>query len=493
MAEPEKTKRPIVRRRMTPISTRYEARPDAVNETLRVNGLAPEQTAARAQAVEGQRRLSEQRARQQKIKRDQYRANRQAQDRANGIVFSIPMSDEQVDLAMQQEAQAANQPQLRQGYSESERQARRQAGLLYTQEDREQAKRLAEMHNASFFGSMVAPPISPEMAENNPGYVNQVVRGDAMVLPNAFLSGLSFGTPSASTAALNGVRQGWQAAGNFTTRATNAAVQGARAVKPVVTNPRWAMVTGGLTIPSMTEAYNGVEAGGPSSHGTGAWPWVVGGAALTAGGAYLFSRFKGKTPAIKDPTSPRYLTLWERHPVKNADRVRYQGYATRYNNAVATGDQAALDVLKTDFKKSPNATITQGSGKKAKEVPNPDYLSNTDLGLMIQNRTYPTPEGTFIYTPRQNAWRHVRNYSRVGLLGGAAGFGGYGAYQMFQGNDSVPPQPDNASVTMQSQQAENPSDTIVPKPRFDEAPVTTSTQNQLDSINQALFNGQSIQ
>lgn len=47
---------------------------------------------------------------------------------------------------------------------------------------------------------------------------------------------------------------------------------------------------------------------------------------------------------------------------------------------------------------------------------------------MIQNRTYPTPEGTFIYTPRQNAWRHVRNYSRVGLLGGAAGFGGYGAY-----------------------------------------------------------------
>ena len=282
MAEPDKRK-PITRRRMAPISMRYTAPADAVNETMRVSGLAPEQMAQRQMVVEENKRMKEQQAKQQQARRDQYRARRRAQDQSNGIILSLPMSDEQVDFAMAQEAHLANQPQFRQGYSESERQARRQAGLLYTQEDMEQAKRLAEAHNASFFGSMVAPPISPEMAERNPGYVQQVIRGDASVLPNAFISGLSFGTPSAGAAVANGVRQGWQTVGNVGTRAWNATVQGAKSAAPVVSNPRWAATTAAVTAPAIADANNPVAGDGGSTSGGEAIPYLLGATMLGAG------------------------------------------------------------------------------------------------------------------------------------------------------------------------------------------------------------------
>lgn len=254
MAESDNKKQPI-RRRMTPI-TQY-APADAVNEALRVSGAAPEQLAQRQAIVEGKRQVAEEQLRQQKARRDQYRARRQAQDKANGVILSLPMTDAQVDLAMTLEAQASNQPQLTQGYTDSEKQARRRAGVLHTSEDMEQAKKLAEAHNASFFGSMVAPPISSKMAEENPEYVRQVVKNDATVLPNAFISGLSFGAPSATAAIASGARQGWQTAGNVATKAWNAASQGVKSVAPVAINPRWVTTTAAATAPAIAEAANG--------------------------------------------------------------------------------------------------------------------------------------------------------------------------------------------------------------------------------------------
>ena len=287
MAEPEE-KRPIIRRRVAPLRGQYVVLPDAVNETMRVIEATPEQMAIKTQVAGRQRQLNEQQARQQKAKRDEYRARRQEQDRANGIIFSPPMSDQQVDLAIAQEITAASQPQFKQGYSESERQARRNAGLLYTQEDIEQAKRLAEAHNASFFGSMVAPTISPEMAEKNPEYVSQVVRGDAMVLPNAFISGLSLGAPSASAALGNGVRQGWQTAGNIGARVANAATQGAKAITPVVTNPRWATTAAAVTVPAVVDA--AVVAGDGGGSSSSYTPLILGTAATALGG---YGAYKG--------------------------------------------------------------------------------------------------------------------------------------------------------------------------------------------------------
>ena len=130
---------------------------------------------------------------------------------------------------------------------------------------------------------MVAPPISPEMAERNPEYVNQVVRGDAMVLPNAFMSGLSFGTPSASAAIASGAKQGWQTASNVGTKVLNATTQGAKAVAPVIVDPKWAATTAAFTVPAVANA--SVRAGdGRGSSGSYA-PLILG-TAVTALGGY---------------------------------------------------------------------------------------------------------------------------------------------------------------------------------------------------------------
>lgn len=332
MAEPNDERRPIVRRRMTPITTSYTAPADAVNETLRVSGMAPEQVAQRQAAVEGRRKLQEQQARQQKVRRDQYRARRQAQDKANGVISSLPMSDAEVDQAMTQEAYAARQPQLRQGYSESERQARRRAGLLYTQEDMEQAKRLAEAHNASFFGSMVAPPISPEIAERDPGYVQQVIRGDAMVLPNALVSGMSFGAPSASMALGKGIRQGWQTAGNVGTRVLNATAQGAKAVAPVVTSPKWIATTAAVTSPAVANAYESAVTAGDGGGSSGSYaPLILGTAATALSGYGAFRGFKTlkaadwNLRALKPGAQGRAIRAASKAPVTERGLIPYVG------------------------------------------------------------------------------------------------------------------------------------------------------------------------
>ena len=67
-------------------------------------------------------------------------------------------------------------------------------------------------------------------------------------------------------------------------------------------------------------------------------------------------------------------------------------------------------VLKTELGKSPQQTITQGTGKRAKTVDNPNFISNTDLGTMIQNRTYPAIEGFIIEPQSTKLWRGVRNW-----------------------------------------------------------------------------------
>lgn len=196
-------------------------------------------------------------------------------------------TDEQIDEMIKRQALlASNTPQIRQGRTEGEEAILRQNGLLYNEQDLIDAQNLAQAHNASFFGSMVAPSISPELAASNPGYVREVVRGDASVLPNAFVSGLTFGTPSATAAAVSGARQGWQTAGNMAARAWNAATQGAKAAAPVVINPRWAAVTGAVTIPSVAEAV--VNAGDGNSGSSEYIPLVLG---ATAGMGY--GGFKG--------------------------------------------------------------------------------------------------------------------------------------------------------------------------------------------------------
>lgn len=112
-------------------------------------------------------------------------------------------------------------------YAGQDRDALRTAGVIYTPEDIEQTKQLAEAHNASFFGGMVAPPISPEQAEKNPAYVRWVIAQDAKFLPQNILMG--FSTPgiisgaSWSVPAIRAANIGL--AGNMTFQGVNDMVQ----------------------------------------------------------------------------------------------------------------------------------------------------------------------------------------------------------------------------------------------------------------------------
>ena len=483
MAEPNDKRRPIIRRRMTPITTRYTAPADAVNETLRINGMAPEQVAQRQAAVEGQRRAQEQQARQQKARRDQYRARQQAQDQANGVLFSLPMSDAQVDQAMAQEAAAANQPQLRQGYSESERQARRRAGLLYTQEDIEQAKRLAEAHNASFFGSMVAPPISPEMAEKNPGYVQQVIRGDASVLPNAFISGLSFGAPSASAAIASGMKQGWQTAGNIGARAWNATAQGVKSAVPVVTNPRWAATATTVTAPAIAEA--NTTAGDGSSSGSPV-PAILGTAvALGAGyGGYrgfnILRKSGWNLKALKPGVEGRAIRAAARNPQATSTAlIPYRGVYERPGFFESWWETPKKSAAAAGLPAPSKGQIWGARGR--------NYLRATGYGIGA---------GTLLDLGMSGASGEPFQWKAGRLpiaLPESVAKGGYNAlkgwYYPSGGQDTTQA---TDSVATQSKQAANPTDTIVPVPRFEEVPVTTSTQAELNSINNAWFNGEPI-
>lgn len=76
-------------------------------------------------------------------------------------------------------------------YAHQDKETLRKAKIIYTPEDIEKSKQLAEAHNASFFGGMVAPPISQELAERDPSYVNRIISQNAKFLPQTILMGMS--------------------------------------------------------------------------------------------------------------------------------------------------------------------------------------------------------------------------------------------------------------------------------------------------------------
>lgn len=112
-------------------------------------------------------------------------------------------------------------------YAGYDRDALRAARVIYTPEDIKQTQQLAEAHNTSFFGGMVAPPISSEQAKKDPAYVRQVIAQDAKFLPQNILMGMS--TPgmisgaSWSVPAIRAANIGL--AGNMTFQGVNDMVQ----------------------------------------------------------------------------------------------------------------------------------------------------------------------------------------------------------------------------------------------------------------------------
>lgn len=66
------------------------------------------------------------------------------------------------------------------------------------------------------------PNFGPQFAYYNPGAEMDAYRQTALYMPNALAGGVGMGTASATESFLNGIRSGWNTAGNYATRAGQA-------------------------------------------------------------------------------------------------------------------------------------------------------------------------------------------------------------------------------------------------------------------------------
>lgn len=353
MAEPksrnpqELLQRLKARRRVPMMRPQIVAQPDAINETLRVDGTLQRREVQRMEAqARQQREQAQQRA--QAFRRTQYRNRKraqQAQAREAGQVqlmdLSVDlMSDQMVDAAIAREQQEAKrrarQPQIGPANPVWSYPAETRRALgYYTQEEREQAARLNDMRSSTVFGN-VMPNFGRQAAFNNPGAEMEAFKGTATYFPNAVVSGMSFGLPSATTATASGLRTGWQAAratgANVGQRAIAATTTAARQAAPVVTNPRWAATTATMVTPMVAAANDGAE------QSRGFWNWVgnhpmesiligslayKGGRGLWNGGRGLWNKGANRLRIPAEPSEGRPARFTETAPTRGEGAWSY--------------------------------------------------------------------------------------------------------------------------------------------------------------------------
>ena len=313
------------------------AKLDAINETMRASGFGPKRMAQDKAMAE----QLIQRAESQKRARTNYRRRKKAEQdrrRQQGQLVTEPspnmMSDAAVDAAMaweriEAEHRASTQHQLRQGtdWRKYSPEARRAMGY-YTPEEREYAARLNDMRSSTVFGN-VMPNFGRQFAYNNPAAEMDAFRGTAMYVPNAVVSGMDFGLPSAIAATADGFRTGWQAAratgANLGQKTVSAASTAARQAAPIVTNPRWTATTAIAATPTTMDAADGSEQSG------GFWNWVVDhpmesmflGALAYKGGKGLWNKGVGKLRIPAEPTKGRPARFTEAVPERGASKWGY--------------------------------------------------------------------------------------------------------------------------------------------------------------------------
>ena len=321
------------------LKQQYVAVPDAVNETLRTSGHL-QRIEAEKRVAKADRKRKESDKRAQVARRNSYRKRKAAEQaykrQAGQNVTELPaalMTDQMVDAAIaqeQREAQwSANQPQFTQGrdWSSYSPEARHAMGY-YTPEEREYAAQLNDMRSNTIFGN-VMPNFGHQAAYNNPAAEFSAFRGIATYLPNALVSGMGFGLPSATTATANGLRTGWQTArtaGANLGQSTRAAVSTAvRQAAPVVTNPRWATTTATVAAPMAAAAQDGSE------QNEGFLDWVTGhpmesifiGGLAFKGGKGLFNRGRRLFMVPSEPTEGRPASFTEAMPERGTAKWTY--------------------------------------------------------------------------------------------------------------------------------------------------------------------------
>lgn len=489
-------KRPPIRRRITPI-TRQQivAQPDAINETLRADGTFQRVEFQKRQVEEQQRReQNEQKARS--FQRANYRARKQAQReqaRQNGQVNPVEfpvelMSDAAIDAAIAQERRdaefRASQPQIGPANPVWSYPAETRRALgYYTNEEREQAARLNDMRSSTFLGN-VMPNFGRQAAYNNPGAEMDAFRQTALYMPNAALAGSSMGLPSATSAIVSGAKQGWQAAGNVGTKMLNATTQGVKAAAPVVTNPRWAATAATVTVPAVADAAVTAEDGGGSSDSYA--PAILGTLATLGvgyGGYKGYRTLKGagwNLKALKPGAEGAAIRAAARNPqVTSTALIPYRGVYERPGFFESWWETPKKSAAAAGLPAPSKGQIWGARGR--------NYLRLTGYGIGAGTLLDLGMSGASGEPFQWKAGRLPIALPESVVKGGYNALRGWYYPNAGQNNTQV-----TDSVATQSQQVANPTDTIVPVPRFEDTPVTTSTQAELDSINNAWFNGEPI-
>ena len=356
------------------------AQPDAIDQTLRASGV--QQRSETRKRIEKDKQNQEKKQQRSKtIQRASYRNRKRAereQARQNGqIVLGVDpelMSDAAVDAAIAEEQRNLQANAGRPQFVTTDPvwsfpdETRRALGY-YTNEEREQAARLNDFRSNTFLGS-VMPNFGRQAAYNNPGAEMDAFRQTGLYIPNAALSGLSYGVPSATQTALQGIRTGWQMAGNLAQRVGSAATQGVKAAIPVVTKPSWLATTAAFTVPQL--AYASSDEGSAGS----LLSW---GAAMAGAGAlgYFLPKLKGMKKAKETPQATpvetqykpdRRLFAWE-HPFTWERRQRDALYDERMGKILGEWNKAAGDAAKEKaFIEKYNIRFTDGVPKYTTET-----------------------------------------------------------------------------------------------------------------------------
>lgn len=443
----------------------YVAQPDAVASTV-----APltRRIHMQQQAAATQRQMAQRREEIQKQKRAAYRARKQQES-----PIPVLMSDQQVDAAIAAEERVANGPRFERGRAQPNIDADRLASQY------------ANMQ--SFYSALGSPNIMPmtsQQVRRNPEIAaTQMEFG----LNNPALTAIQIAAPTNAGSGVANVvgttfRSGMRTARPILQRAVtstgSALVAGGRQVARQA--PRVAASTFANSVPLIATA---APVAGDGSGNSGVNPWAVGigGTALGGAAMWYITRGKGKSKPVSTPTQFTYspnkkLFAWERPA--SWERRTWQ----RLDNTIPTLKEEWNSAVK-------NGTTQEFKNRYGLKYGDNDFFSDDQVIEYLRNNDVSAFQGAssnkYILTgPTENQiyWGRARNVGRATLFGAPFVYMGYNWFSPGQ-QPAQQQAPKQSNAIPRSNQQPAEQDTIVSTPWPEQAPTTTSTQAQLDSIN----------
>lgn len=469
----------------------------APSDNTRVTNVT-QRISADKQVRQAQQGFAQRKQQIQAAKRQAYRQRKAAES-----PLQIPMTDDAVDVAIAAEERVANGPRFEQGSTRPSINTDRLASQY------------ANMQ--SFYAALGSPnimPLTSTQVRRNPGVAaTQMQFG----LDNPALTVLQVAAPTGpstgvANAAGNAFRAGMNTAkpmvARLITSTGRAATAGGRQI--IQNAPRVTASTTVNAIPTMAAAAPVADS---NSSGNSWWqaPATVVGLAVGGYGAYRGLKWgKGKlfgnkatkeaaqsTPYIYAPN--KKLFAWER-PESWESRARRQArrdfkanMAQEWNNAVTSGTtQAFKDKYGLSYKQG-KKKIYFDDAEVAGHIQQGSFTDGvTTDGIPISfqnlpnwnNRVYTGP------TASQVGWAYARNAGRIGTWLGAPIFG-LSLYNNLSSSENSntdggdkPKKGQSQSTQPKKEEQTARPDTTVAVPWGQPAPVTTSNQQQLDSINE---------